>query len=208
MDRSIIVRAALSLAMGTIAVAVSPLPAAAECDGPVPSFREALASARRVVIGDVIGVSNGGGVNPATNDGWSSRFTLEVLYTPVGGAPPTMEIDDLPTQPCAGVVQVRRGDRIALALDATAFTPRMRVNTVAWIRGTRPHTVGIERITTAEVFRLLGMNIPDTATLPDQPGNDAVRLLIAAISGALAGALAWRRASTAKRPCRARGAPR
>ncbi len=126
----------LASAVAFGAIAVSPLPVAAECDGPVPSFRDALATAKRVVIGDVIAVRDGGLARAATNNGWSSRFTLRVRYTPVGDAGRTMEINDLPTQPCAGVIQAREGDRIALAFDATDFSPAIQVNTVAWIRGT------------------------------------------------------------------------
>ena len=139
---------AAAVAFGTLAI--SPLQAAAECDGPVPSFRDALATAKRVVIGDVIAVRDGGLVKAAASDGWSSRFTLRVRYTPVGAAQQTMDIRDLPTQPCAGVIQAREGDRIALAFDATDFSPPIQVNTVAWIRGTPWDFIGVETISVSE----------------------------------------------------------
>lgn len=188
-----VVRVLLATAIAFGALAVGPLQVAAECDGPVPSFRDALATAKRVVIGDVIAVRAGGLVEAAASDGWSSRFTLRVRYTPVGDAPQTMEINDLPTQPCAAGVQARKGDRIALAFDATDFRQPVQVNTVAWIRGTPADFVGIETITTAEVFRLLDLTPPDTATLPDQRTQTLpFGLLVALAAGTLAVSLAWR----------------
>jgi len=198
-SRAGVVRGLLATAIAVGALAVSPLQAAADCDGPVPSFRDALATAKRVVIGDVIAVRDGGVVEAAANDGWSSRITLRVRYTPVGKAEPTMEVSDLPTQPCAGVVQARKGDRIALAFDATDFSPPIEVNTVAWIRGTPWDYFGVETITVAEAFRLLDLTPPDTATLPEQPTQELpVGLFVALATGALAGGLAWRRSRLAK----------
>jgi hypothetical protein len=191
------VRSLLAAAIAFGALAVGPLQAAAECDGPVPSFRDALATAKRVVIGDVIAVRDGGLVETAASDGWSSRFTLRVRYTPVGAAQRTMEIRDLPTQPCAGVIQAREGDRIALAFDATDFRPPIQVNTVAWIRGTPWDSIEVETISVAEVFRLLDLTPPDTATLPEEPTQEVpVGLLVALATGAVAGSLAWRRSHT------------
>lgn len=188
---------AASIALG--ALAVGPLQVAAECDGPVPSFRDALATAKRVVIGDVIEVREGGLVEAAASDGWSSRFTLRVRYTPVGEAQQTMEIRDLPTQPCAGVIQAREGDRVALAFEATDFSPPIQVNTVAWIRGTPWDYIGVETITVAEVFRWLDLTPPDTATLPEEPPRELpVGLLVALATGALAGRAVWRRRRLAK----------
>lgn len=110
-----------------------------------------------------------------------------------------MEIRDLPTQPCAGVIQAREGDRIALAFDATDFSPPIQVNTVAWIRGTPWDFSGVETITVAEVFRLLDLTPPDTATLPEEPTQGLpVGLLVALATGALAGSLAWRRSRLAE----------
>lgn len=193
------VRGLLAAAVAFGALAISPLKAAAECDGPVPSFRDALATAKRVVIGDVIAVRDGGLVEAAASDGWSSRFTLRVRYTPVGAAQQTMDIRDLPTQPCAGVIQAREGDRIALAFDATDFSPPIQVNTVAWIRGTPWDFIGVETISVAEVFRLLDLTPPDTATLPEEPPQELpVGLLVALATGALAGSLVWRRSRLAK----------
>jgi hypothetical protein len=193
-----IVRLLLATAIASIALATGPLHVAAECDGPVPSFRKALATAKRVVIGDVIAVRDGGLVESASSDGWSSRFTLRVRYTPVGEAPTTMQVSDLLIQPCVGEVLARKGDRIALALDATDFTPPMQVNTVAWIRGTPLYFDGVETITTNEVFRLLDLAAPDTSTLAEQrPQEFPLDLLIAVVAGLIAGALTWRRSRPA-----------
>jgi hypothetical protein len=84
-------------------------------------------------------------------------------------------------------------DRIALAFDATDFTPPIQVNTVAWIRGTPPDFVGVETITVAEVFRLLGLTPPDTSTIAERPAREhPIGLLLALAMGALAGSFAWR----------------
>lgn len=193
------VRGLLAAVLAFGALTVSPLPVAAECDGPVPSFRDALSTAQRIVIGDVIAVRDGGLVEATANGGWSSRFLLRVRYTPVGEAEPTMEIRDLSTQPCAGFVIAREGDRIALAFDATDFTPPIQVNTVAWIRGVPWDFIGVETITVTEIFQLLGLAPPDTATLAERSTQESpLGLLVVLAAGALAVSLAWRRTRLAK----------
>ena len=192
--RLLIIRGLLSTAIALLGLAAGSLPVAAECDGPIPSFRDALETATRVVIGDVIAVHRGGIFEEDGAGALSSRFTVRVRFTPVGEAPETMEIADLPTQPCATVVMARKGDRIALAFDATDFTPPIHVNTVAWIRGAPPDVAGAETITTAEVFRLLNLAEPDTATADDHWATDApILALIGVAAAALAGVLAGRR---------------
>ena len=194
-----VVRGIVATAIAFGVLALCPIQVAAECDGPVPSFRDALATAERVVIGDVIAVRDGGLVEAAANDGWSSRFLLRVRHTPVGEDQQTIEISDLPTQPCAAVVQAREGDRIALAFKATDFSPPIEINTVAWIRGTPWDFIGVETTTVAEVFRLLGQTPPDTATPPDQPTQELPGgLFVALATGALAGGLAWHRSRLAR----------
>lgn len=167
-------------------------PVAAECDGPYPSFRAALPTAQQVVIGDVIAVRKGGGWDPAKGSGEASRFTLKVLYVPRGTAPARMEVVDLPTQPCASEVLVRKGDRVALLFDGTDFTPAVTVNVAAWIRGTPQDFPGVETTTVAEVYRLLGLDPPDTSTAPlvptDHPDHWLVRVITAASIGLL---MAW-----------------
>ncbi len=59
-------------------------------------------------------------------------------------------------------------------------------------------SVGVERITVAEVFRLLRLTPPDTATLPEPPAQELPVGLIVALAGLLAGSLAWRRRLLAK----------
>lgn len=167
--------------------------AAGECDGPVPSFREAVASARRVVIGDVVAVHAPGRGEP-TSEGWSSRFTLRVRYVPRGGAPAVMEIRDLPTQPCAGWVSARTGDRIALAFDAIAFDPGIQVNTVAWIRGTPWSFTGVETTTVPDAYKLLGLDPPDTSVVSREPPREVpVGLLLVAAAGSLGAVVSQRR---------------
>jgi hypothetical protein len=169
-------------------------PAAAECDGPVPSFRDAVSTAKTILIGDVIHTDS----NPyGGDDGRSSRFTLRVAYVLRGEAPRAMRIRDLVLQPCAGLLFVGSGDRIALALQALDFDPPIRVNAPAWIRGAPRHReLGApETFTLAEVFSLLGRTPPDTATIdpakePPTPAGIAVVSALAALL--LTAAFTWR----------------
>lgn len=159
----------------------------AECDGPIPSFRDATSTAKRIVIGDVIAVAPGGLVEPGA-DGRSSRFFLQVRYVLRGQAPSVMEIRDLPTQPCAPGLIAAEGDRLALAFDAIDFTPPIKVNTVAWIRGMAPDWIGIEMITVPEAFALVGLNPPDTSAEPEPVDRVEMtpRALLAVTTGLLA----------------------
>jgi hypothetical protein len=172
-------------------------PVAAACDGPVPSFRAVVATARRVIVGDVVGVAPSA-LSAGRTDGRSARFTLRVRNVLRGEAPAVMEIRDLPTQPCASVVLARTGDRIALALDALDFEPPIHVNTAAWIRGT-PFS-GFETITLAQVLSLVGP--PATATLARLPNDDESPpdASLIALVGVAAFLFAWRRFSRSRRP--------
>jgi hypothetical protein len=173
------------LAAGLSAAGVQPV--SAECDGPIPSFREATSTAKRIVIGDVIALTPGGLVE-AGADGRSSRFFLQIRYVLRGEAPSVMEIRDLPTQPCAPSLIAAEGDRLALAFDATDFTPPIKVNTVAWIRGMAPDWIGIETITVPEAFALVGLDPPDTSIEPEPV--DRVDPTTPALLGVMTGLLA------------------
>jgi hypothetical protein len=171
---------------------------AAECDGPIPSFRGVAATATRVVIGEVVEV-HPSELTAEGADGRSSRFTLRVIEVPRGRAPRTMEIVDVVTQPCAGVVIARLGDRLAIAFGALDFEPPMRVNTAAWLRGVPPFTEidalsAFESTTREEVYALLGIQPPDTAVAPHTDGGPGGLpwwpLAVAALAGGVAG---WRR---------------
>ena len=167
----------------------------AECDGPVPSFRKALGTAQRIVIGDVIEVRRGGLLEPQA-DGRSSRFTLRVRHVLRGEAPKVMDIRDLVTQPCAGSIVARPGDRIAIAFDAVDFTPPIAVNSAAWIRG-EPWGDSFERITEVEVFERLGLDAPDTGLAspdpaPTGPTFEPLLLVAPGMFGLIVG---WRRRS-------------
>jgi hypothetical protein len=109
---SIAIVGALGVAGGT----------AADCQGEPPPFAETVASAKQIVIGDVVNVDAG---NDA-GQGRSRRFTLQVSNVVRGEPAARLDIDNVMTQPCAGDIVAALGDRIALALNATAFTPRSR----------------------------------------------------------------------------------
>ncbi len=182
------------LAIIALTVPAAAAPVAAECDGPYPSFRTALGTAQRVVIGDVVAVRKGGGWDPAKGRGEASRFTLEVRFVPRGTAPAQMEITDLPTQPCASMVLVHEGDRIALLFGGTDFTPPVTVNVAAWIQGTPQDYPGVETITVAEIYRLLGLDPPDTSTAPADPADRSDAGFLLRIAALAAGLLAgWQR---------------
>lgn len=210
LDRAIHV-AALPALVGAWLIAGA-APVAAECDGPIPSFRSVAATAKRVVIGEVVAV-HPSELTVEGADGRSSRFTLRVTDVPRGGAPKTMEIDDLPTQPCASIVVARVGDRLAIAFDAIDFEPPMRVNTAAWIRGVPPGTEfdlisAFESTTRAEVYALLGLEPPDTSVAPvsdEAPRGQPWWLLVAA---AVAGGVAGWHGSSRRRQRRGAGVSR
>ncbi len=189
------VAAAIALTVGGIGASTT----FAECDGPVPSFRKALGTAQRIVIGDVINVRPGGVLEPQA-DGRSSRFTLRVRRVLRGEALREMDIRDLVTQPCAGSIVARPGDRIAIAFDAIDFTPPMVVNSAASIRG-EPWGDSYERITEPEIFERLGLDAPDTGLATPDPPADAQPLgpLALVVSGFVGLVLGWRRVSSRQR---------
>lgn len=175
-----LVRLGIALALGGIALEVSAMPASADCDGPVPSFEKATATAQRVIVGDVVAVEPGGFWDPSI-DGRSSWFTIRVRNVLRGEVPAVMEIRDLPTQPCASVVLARTGDRVAIAFDALDFEPPIHVNTAAWIRGTPPP--GFETIGTSRVLSLMGLPATDTkAPGPTEPGTPVEPILGALVA--------------------------
>ena len=157
----------------------------------MPSFREHATSAGHVVIGDVVAVDPS---SPWRDEqGGSSRFTLRVDHAIRGQFERTMRLRDLAYLPCSDhIVVVRKGDRIALAIGASGFAPRIDFSTAAWIEGT-PLPFG-ERTTVPEVFTLFGLRPPDTSTVtatPEQPLGRA--LPISVLAGCFAAVVAYRR---------------
>lgn len=148
-----------------IAFVAAAHPVAAECDGPFPSFREVVKTARTIVIGDVVAVDRGGAWDPI-DGGLSSRFTLQIVYVVRGASGAVVRIDDMPTQQCAPVIGARLGDRVALAVDGLAFTPPVAANMIAWIDVIPPAEFGpgsmspADTYTVDEVFALTGQQVP------------------------------------------------
>jgi hypothetical protein len=140
---------------------------AAECDGPPPPFDETVLSSRQVFIGDVVAVKPGS----LAVDGRSNGFTMHVTHAVKGGPTGPLEINEVMTQDCDGQIVARLGDRIAVALKATAFHPPVAANGVAWIEGDPPEN--FEKTTINEVYRLAGVPIPDSTvaldTAPERP---------------------------------------
>lgn len=183
-------RAGVALAAVMCALGAAAPIAVAECDGPLPSFRDALPTADRVVIGEVIATRRGGIVAHDPGGRGSSRFTLRVELTPRGTSQRVIEINDLPTQPCAFAAYAHVGDRIAIGFDATDFTPPVDVNVIAWLDGRPMDYVGVETTTVAAIYRRLDLDLPDTSTVESESpaGTSWVGLLAA---GLLAGAVAF-----------------
>jgi hypothetical protein len=189
-DHPLATRLALALGLAAFAlglVLARPAPVAAECDGPVPSFRRFAASAETIVVGDVVAANPSG---TYTDDhGRSSWFTIRVREGIKGDAPGVLRFRDLPFLPCSDhIVRVAAGDRIALALDATTFSePPTVVNIPAWIHGEKPPWSGAQRVTRRGVWALVGMEPPatDTGAAPSTPARSELPLLLlAALIGA------------------------
>jgi hypothetical protein len=178
----------LAAAVGLSLIATAQV--GADCDGPYPSFREAAPTARRVVVGEVVA-----GQQDALGfvDGRSARFTLRGTSV-LDGAEVEIDVIDLPSQPCAGPIEAAVGDHIAIAFDGRAFEPPQIVNAVAWLDGSAPEFGGIETMTVAEVYALLGLPWPPEAA-PPPSGVDEGLLSIAALAIAvlLGGLLVLRR---------------
>ncbi len=106
-----------------------------------------------------------------------------------------MTLRDLAFLPCPDhIIMARQGDRIALALGATVGSNPTTFDTVAWIRGTPPDFAGIERITVAEAFSLVGKTPPDTATAAPPPGSTLpIGGMAVLLAGLMGGVIAWRR---------------
>jgi hypothetical protein len=196
--------AAALLAVGVIASTAGPV--AAECDGPPPSFRDYAPHAARVVIGDVAAVDP---TKRTDDDGRSSWFSFRVRYVLRGEAPSLMTIRGLSFLECADhLIWARPGDRLALATGITAFNPPMTFSTAAWIKG-MPPLADFERMTTREVFEVLGLAPPDTSTGSSTPPEDSLpwpALGGALLAGVGAVAISRRRSTGMTRHRRARPA--
>ena len=145
------------LALLVAGFAVTPSAVLSECDGPFPSFENAAPSARRIVIGQVIATLPG---SPSFDDGRTSRFTLRGWSVLDGDQPVEIDVQDLQSQPCAGYITARPGDRIAIAFEGLDFTPAQVVNAVAWVEDDPPQVDGIESTTIGAIYALLGRAPP------------------------------------------------
>jgi hypothetical protein len=155
-------------------------PVRAECDGPHPAFERTVATARRLVIGEVVAVRPGGRWE-VDDFGVSSRFNVRVDVVLRGGSPPVLEIDDVMTQPCAAPLVARRGDRVLLALDGSDFVPPMPANMIAWIGGEPVRDAGFEtRLSLQEAFALVGRPVPEPNAPESGPDGGAALLAVGA----------------------------
>jgi hypothetical protein len=163
--------AGLALAAAVITVVGEPPLARADCDGPYASFRDTAASARLVVVGDVVAIEP---VEWMWPDGRSSRFTLRAWSVRDDTGPIDLPVRDVLSQPCAGYLPARIGDQVAIAFEGRAYSPQVTVNAIAWVGGSPPNLDGIETLTLAEVFQSIGRPVP--ATFPPAetpaPGSD------------------------------------
>ncbi len=92
----------------------------------------------------------------------SGAFRLEVDHILRGEAPPEMSVDNVPMH-CAGPIEARPGDVIAIALGAHEFNTE--VTAIAFIAGV-PHRSDIERLTLTEAYDVTGVPMPADAEPP------------------------------------------
>jgi len=175
-----------ALLLGTGLLMIVAGPVAAECDGPIPPFREYAPTANRIVIGTVTRIDR-------TNDafGRSPRFTLRVTDVLRGPQVRTLEVRDLAYLPCSGSwIQAALGEQIALAIGAHGFDPPITFATMAWIRATAPVSAE-DQMTRAEVVALV-RGAPDTDAEPPSVRRDVAPAVPPVLAlAALAGVLVW-----------------
>lgn len=159
------------LAMAGLTSLTAPVRVAADCDGPMPEFDKVVRTAQTIVIGEVVAVHPGGAWDPAFG-GIASRFTLKIEHLIRGAADEIVEVKDLPSQPCSSVIGARLGDRIALAVNGTAFTPPVQANMIAWIDGPPPpdfgggDPAGPRSYSVEQVYALAGSEPPPASADP------------------------------------------
>ncbi len=161
-------RAILASTLVITSSAALAAPALAECvDNPNrwPAFERVAPTARQVLVGRVSAVK---AEDPELD--YSTIFTLEVEDVLKGDAPTTMAFDGLRSglrlrgeQSCRvnEVFGVRRGDRIALALGGGLPGIKGRVNSAAWIEGSRQATTlnrGLRRMGLDEIRQAVGLD--------------------------------------------------
>ncbi len=97
----------------------------------------------------------------------------------------------MPSQSCAGWITAQAGSRIALAMDAVAFDPPLKVNTFAIIDGAKPLLEGVEQLTLAEVLTIVP---PLPSAAAPTPGSDMLSAVVtfAMIVLVVGGLVAWR----------------
>jgi hypothetical protein len=153
--------------LGLLAAGIVVMPSSAlgECDGPFPSFEHAAPSARRIVIGQVIATLPGA---EALDDGRTSQFVLRGWSVLEDDRPVEIDVRDVQSQPCAGYIVARPGDRIAIAFEGHDFAPAQVVNAVAWLQGDPPRFDGIESTTIGAIYGRLG-RVPPVLASPSAP---------------------------------------
>ena len=113
-------------------------------------------------------------------------------------------IEDELAGPCSSYIVAMPGDRIALALGLTnrLLFDDKSWGAVAWIRGTAIDYPGIERITVADAFRLLGLQPPDTSTITTPSGDLTFGDWFTMLAGLVVAGAVWRRAGQKIPHCR------
>jgi len=152
----------LATVAGILVLGLIDVAPVAACTGPPFTFREHATEAALVVIGDVTAVDASATLTDDASR--SSVFTVQVSSVVRGVGEETLVVADRWSDPCGGLVMARTGDRLALALGVASSSWEQGLTAVAWIRGTPPDLVGMERITEREVLQLLGPKAPDTST--------------------------------------------
>ncbi len=185
---------AATLAIGALAVGGSPV--AAECTGSSPSFRDALSTADRIVVGDVVALHHWrvgrAATQPAVVESVHPPDPLRAAWTGPGGHPDPRS---------RGSAVCRRDRRARGRQDRRGVRcPGLHPADPGQRGGLDPGTPsgeGNETITEAGLFRRLGLPAPDTAIATPRapeaaPSSEPALLAVAGLFGLIFG---WRRST-------------
>lgn len=177
-------RGAIGMVAVIAALFVCAAPVAAECTrlDRWPSFRDALRSARTIVVGEVI---------DGEPENWLDTFTFRVDEVLRGTAPQVMQIHQLRSGlplticPSDSFAYVMNGDHLALALGALAPNGKTRIDAIAYVQGSPDSFLmpGVERIPVAEVRELAGLPSTDALADDDAPSSPTLLVLLSAVLG-------------------------
>lgn len=203
-------RAVITLLAAVALLHVGSPRALAECFGesdPWPSFREAIPSAQRIVVGQVVAPIGG-------STGYLAAFDLRVTHVVRGPLVGSEHLEivglksGLPLTICAdSVATLLDGDVVAIAFDAVAPDGRTQINTLAYLRRAGESILtGVEDIDMLELVARAAApgEQPDEVPRGDQPDEAPLFWLLATgvilLTAAVVGMYRRRRGPTGDLP--------